>query len=738
LPGFRADATRISPETGNARYTLHTANRGRENGVRDFAGKFRLLIVALAAGAVGVVVYAQRTRLGISTGVPPAGPAEKYEPFQEPPPATAGGSAQLLPPGGDTRRSEVSPGTQGRPLPAPPIRARIRLAILGPLEPGNPAGLAKVVGELSELSPDLVLTTGDMVRGFAESPEMYAEDAAAARGALNKLTVPWYPCVGRREVAAGTLDPKDDRLAPLYARYFGPRYYSIDIGDTHIIVLDSEENPWGPATFSDEQLIWLRKDLDRTFRRVRHVVVVLHRPAWREKESNWARIHQAFVAFNRRPIVQIEGAGEEGGIGGGQVEAVFAGGAAYTQDETRDGISEYVIGPAAGSGAAVTGQMAQYAIVQAGSGAGRVPKVSVAEVGHLFGGKLVTAETAAELATLADPGNVVLEGTLEQPAEQASGSLTPAESKLTLIARNPTKTALTVRVRLADAAGGWQLGADTERLRLSPGQELRQRVTLYCPRQNRDLPPPELELALRTEEPAAREVVLRRVVPLVPSAEVPRFAKVNAAAWEATPWHELWGFSPRSDGAADALEVGPEDEAPARRFRMAADAEKLYLRVHVEGVRGAYVAQTDTPWALPMDAVTLAWADGRAAGATVQRVVVLPFAPSGQQLLTNTGVGMKQTALTLLDTKACPATVRVTLSPRGYELELSLPRELVFPSGRAAAVNVGAFLAERGRESRLMTWAAEEGGPAAWGTAALADAPATRAATLPAVPATRP
>jgi hypothetical protein len=248
------------------------------------------------------------------------------------------------------------------------------------------------------------------------------------------------------------------------------------------------------------------------------------------------------------------------------------------------------------------------------------------------------------------------------------------------------------------------------------------------------VPPPVLELAVEAESPSAREVVLRRIVPLTPEAEVARFAKVNAAAWEATTWREMWDFSPRELGAAAATEDAAEGGAPARRFRMAADDEKLHLRVHVEGVRGSYIPRTDTPWALPMDAVTVAWADRRAADAPVQRVVVLPFAPAGQQLLTNTGVGAKQTPLTLLDTKACAAAVRVTLSPRGYELELSLPRELIFPAGHPAALNVGAFLAERGRESRLVSWGAEELGPAAWGTAVLAEAPATR----PAVPATRP
>ena len=706
-------------------------------GVRASRKNNRPLLIVLAAVsvvAIAVVSAQQITRSPLSTGVAPAGPPQKYEPFKELPPATVGGGAQLLPPGGETRKSEVHPGTVGRPLPAPPTRERVRLAILGPLEPARPDGLAKVVGELSEVSPDLVLTTGDLVYGFADSAETYAADAAASRSALNKLTIPWYPCVGAREVLPGTFDPEDQRIAPLYAQYFGPRYYSLDIADTHAIILDSEENPSGPAIFSDDQLAWLRKDLDRTFRRARHVIAVVHRPAWRDKASNWAQVHAAFVAFNHRPIVQIEGSGGPGNIGAGQVEAVFAGGESYTQDTPRDGIRVYVVGPATRGGASASaGQMPQYVMVDTNGGGPTSPRVSVVEIGHVFPGNLVTPESRAQFTKLSAPETFTIEGWLDQPAEGETATNAQEESKVILAASNPTDVPIEVRPRLAANATGWELVADTPTLRLSPGQTLRRNLVLHSTRQDRAVPPPELEICVQVpaDSAATRELILRRSVPLRPAAAVLQFPKITAATWDLLPAHNLWNDQPQDAGETRPIE-------PAAKFRMLADANRFYLRVLVDGVRGVYLPKTDTPWALPMDAVTVAWTDGRTENPAVQRVVVLPFAPPGQQLLTNTGVGLKQTPLTLLDIKACPAVFRVTLLPGGYELELSIPRDVVARDGKSAVINVGAFLAQRGRERTFASWAREDAGPAAWGTVTLVDPATTRAATAPAAPASRP
>src|SRR5262249_34998600 len=68
--------------------------------------------------------------------------------------------------------------------------------------------------------------------------------------------------------------------------------------------------------------------------------------------SNWEKVHQMLVDFNRRPIVHVEGVdaggGAEGGYDGPRVVGVYAGEArGYAQEPTRDGIHYTVLGATA-------------------------------------------------------------------------------------------------------------------------------------------------------------------------------------------------------------------------------------------------------------------------------------------------------------------------------------------------------------------------------------------------------
>jgi hypothetical protein len=67
--------------------------------------------------------------------------------------------------------------------------------------------------------------------------------------------------------SVGNHDYEADRAAPTY-RYFGERigpagkgYYSYDVGDWHVIVLNSELAVEGTAAAKNAQLEWLRQDL---------------------------------------------------------------------------------------------------------------------------------------------------------------------------------------------------------------------------------------------------------------------------------------------------------------------------------------------------------------------------------------------------------------------------------------------------------------------------------------------
>lgn len=685
--------------------------------------------VLAVLGLLGTVAAEQIARRMLSSGIAPAPMPAEYPPLTNPPPALPAQSVEK-----SNVYAAVHAGTPGRELLPPPLKAQARVVVLGGLEPGGAAwNRAELVRELNLLGPDLVLCTGDTIGGFAGSADGYAGQANAVVGTFNALTPPWYPCVGRREVGSATGDPRDRRFAELYEKYFGPRYYSIDCGEMHVLMLDSEESPTGQLT--PAQLTWIAEDLRTTFdrRRARRVLVAMHRPLWRDAKSDWARVHEMFVAFNRRPVVSIEGSAST--LQTPRVQLVLAQSPeGCARDTTRDAIAHYVVGPTAGRGErnVNAGRMAQYALLRIPVGLRDGPEVSFIEPGHVFPGDQVTAPDRELLAALEgiDEKTLGLEGSLPQPVGKATGTGDLAASPLRLVLGNPLSVPLDVQVGLVGAVNGrgkargsfespWQMTIPYGNYQLKPGERLKYRLALQCPVTAGEVVPPEVEfrLAVRDSKGRLLETRLARRLALVPRASIGESEKVGEQTWLAAARHGLYRFEPRKND----LDVWP----PA--FELVADATTLYLRVHVSGVARRYVPQFAPPWDLPGDAVSVAWATSGKAD-EVQRIVALPFAPEGQQLLANSGVGRKQTALALLDRQACPATLKVTPTDDGYGLELALPRAVV---GRGKVLlNVGAFMSHQAGGSEFRSWAREDAGPDGWGTVQVVR-PATTATSRP-------
>lgn len=155
---------------------------------------------------------------------------------------------------------------------APPPGDVIRFVVYGDVRSGHDTHAELLPAILAE-SPDFVLCTGDMVvrgtdeadwqRYFSVAAEMLAE-------------VPVYPVIGNHDVGqAGDLG----RLfADFFALWPGPpqrppgaAWYSFDVADLHIVMLDS--NQYG----DDRQLLWLERDLaDARQRGVRAMFAVTH------------------------------------------------------------------------------------------------------------------------------------------------------------------------------------------------------------------------------------------------------------------------------------------------------------------------------------------------------------------------------------------------------------------------------------------------------------------------------
>ena len=433
-----------------------------------------LLVAPLAAGAASRPASA-----------PAPASAPSLPPFTDLP-------APQTRPNAAAGRTRVHAGTDGLALSAPVAAAgRTSIAILGDLAPGDAGAREKylrlALAEINLLRPDAVLTVGNLVPGLTRSGSRYVTDTQHLRALLDDLKMPWFPCVGQTDVVSGTRLPGgvpegggDRRFEELYQRYVAPLYFSVDLGGNdaagaaaggggrgiHAIVLDSEEGVGTGNTLSDAQLQWLKDDLNRTFEsgRAQDVLVLLHRPLWREKAAggNWQRVHDLLVDFNHRPVASVEG---DSGAGietrAPRALAVLAGSRrAYNQEPSVDGIRYYILGPTAAAprpGLSAAEAPRHFTLLKVDAG-GEL-RVALIQLGEavavdaqiIVADDVVSAEERAVLDAIADwdEPTLGLDGVVD-----VRGEPLPAPApKLAFHAANPLAEAVDIQVRLA-AGGG--------------------------------------------------------------------------------------------------------------------------------------------------------------------------------------------------------------------------------------------------------------------------------------------
>jgi predicted phosphodiesterase len=128
----------------------------------------------------------------------------------------------------------------------------------------------KQIQLINRLSPDLLVTTGDLIWGHCD-PDMTTREWDAFDEAVNGLNAPLYMVVGNHDIWNG---PSRET----YIERYGPEYYSFDHKGAHFVVL-STEVPGHGTRISGPQLEWLERDLAGSDARAPKYVF-LHQPLW--------------------------------------------------------------------------------------------------------------------------------------------------------------------------------------------------------------------------------------------------------------------------------------------------------------------------------------------------------------------------------------------------------------------------------------------------------------------------
>ncbi|WP_145288537.1 LamG-like jellyroll fold domain-containing protein [Pirellulimonas nuda] len=185
---------------------------------------------------------------------------------------------------------------------------------------GVPAGLKvlrQAVVDSNLLDPDLVMTVGDLIQGYNDTPE-WMRQMREFKGIMNGLRMKWFPVAGNHDVYwRGEGPAPQGQHDSDYEKHFGPLWYAFQHKNAGFIVLYSDEGDpvsnekdFGQPRLqqmSEEQLAFLDKALAE-LKGADHVFVFLHHPRWTGGNygDNWRVVHDKLTAA-------------------GNVSAVFAG-----------------------------------------------------------------------------------------------------------------------------------------------------------------------------------------------------------------------------------------------------------------------------------------------------------------------------------------------------------------------------------------------------------------------------
>jgi 3',5'-cyclic AMP phosphodiesterase CpdA len=147
----------------------------------------------------------------------------------------------------------------------------------------------RAVAEVNALDPDLVLVVGDLTLG-QDAPGKYYAEYEDAWAVLNQLRAPSFCTVGNHD---GYVQSGTDGKA-LYRQTFGPPSYAVDVGDLHLVAVDTYDWSYLDRTGTsvavstyggqvrDRQFAWLERDLRNAAAAGRSILGFgHHNPSWK-------------------------------------------------------------------------------------------------------------------------------------------------------------------------------------------------------------------------------------------------------------------------------------------------------------------------------------------------------------------------------------------------------------------------------------------------------------------------
>ncbi len=334
---------------------------------------------------------------------------------------------------------------------------------------GVPAGLKvleQAVVDTNLLDPDLVMTVGDLIQGYNDTPE-WLQQMVDYKDIMNRLQMKWFPVAGNHDVYwRGVGNPPAGQHESNYEKHFGPLWYTFQHKNSGFIVLYSDEgdaatnekgfNQGRLQSMSEPQLEFLRQSLEQ-HQDLENVFVFLHHPRWiggGYTGGNWDVVHEMLKKA-------------------GNVSAVFAGHIHHIRfDGPKDGIAYYTLATTGGHLAADipdAGYLHHMNIVTV-----RPERVTVAAlpIGAVIDPKEFTAEFLAEVEKAIGVRPVEQQNDLILQVDGTAGGT------VTLAIKNTTQRPIDATASFESRGGDWLASLDHDHLSIPAGETLQLAVKL--------------------------------------------------------------------------------------------------------------------------------------------------------------------------------------------------------------------------------------------------------------------
>jgi len=360
-----------------------------------------------------------------------------------------------------TRQSDIA-------LPLPTETEAFTFAIFGDRTGGPDLGvnvLADAVRDVNLFEPDLVMTVGDLIDGYNQTPEWLRENREY-KAIMGELLCPWFPVAGNHDIYWRGEDRPENEHEANYEMHFGPLWYAFEHKNSNFIALFTDEGDpkTGEKSFSKpstqamspEQKAFLADALERGAD-LDHQFVFVHHPRWLGGGygDDWMR--------NVHPML----------VEAGNVRAVFAGHIHRMRHDRAgqgpmagplDGI-EYVtlatVGGGQGGAVPEAGWLHHYHLVTV-----RPQQIALTAypVGSAMNVREITGELSDALNRQRNRGATV-DGVVRFTPDGA------ARGELTVTVRNVTGTPLDLSIAPTSTDSRWMFRPDHAHEIIQPGEE---------------------------------------------------------------------------------------------------------------------------------------------------------------------------------------------------------------------------------------------------------------------------